>query len=117
MHHGRRCFTHTKAAFDCRCAERRAGRPEEDLSEDEDLALKRMFADPKKGLTKQELPGLYKKPGAARGGEGGAGPKHPASSMHLPAGKPRAPVARPLKRKALPGRLRKKLAAQAGRGH
>lgn len=95
-----------EAPFVSRCAERRS---KEDLSEDDDAILKRMFADPKKRLSKHELPGLYKKAGAAAGGEAGR-------FLTRPPSKDVAPAPRALKRKALPGRLRKKLASQAERG-
>ncbi len=76
----------------------------EESSEDEDVVLQRMLVDPKRVLSKGDLPGLYKaRPSAPL--------LTPSMSQSPRAG--HAEASRPKQHKALPGRLRKKLARAA----
>jgi hypothetical protein len=77
-------------------------------SEDDDAVLERMFRmQRKKKLTKEDLPGLYKKRAAK------SSPPLPAGDEeHAEKNIRRVERGNPKKRASLPGRLRKKLAQQ-----
>ncbi len=77
-------------------------------SEDDDAVLERMFTmQRKKKLTKDDLPGLYKKCAAK------SSPPPPAGDEeHAKKDSRRVERGNPKRRASLPGRLRKKLAQQ-----